>query len=231
MLSHIRYATHGDVSLENVHPFIRECFGIPWTFCHNGHVPKFIDYKDNNLPKLGKYDNKIDETNQRQTFLPVGTTDSEALFCALLNAIRDKYQEEKQLPSLPDLYVTIQSLCQEIVDHDPQGTILNFLMGCGPHVLLVYSWPGKRPGSDIWNGLHYTIREPPFKSCHLCDLDYTVDFSLVTTEEDRVAVVATRPLTDDEEWIEMKRGELIVFDEGVPHVSPEQLYQVEYAGQ
>ena len=33
MMAHIRYATQGEVSLENVHPFSRELWGIQWTFC------------------------------------------------------------------------------------------------------------------------------------------------------------------------------------------------------
>ena len=70
--------------------------------------------------------------------------------------------------------------------------------------------PGSRPGSKVWNGLYYTTREYPFKKCHLCDLDYTVDFSTFTSREDCVSVIATTPLTDDEEWTELKRGELVV---------------------
>ena len=179
MMAHIRYATHGSVDLANVHPFVREWAGIQWAFAHNGHVPLFIkedtndgDQNDNSnkekntrLPKLG-------DPNQSQVYHPVGTTDSEACFCAILNALRWKYKTT--MASLPELYQTLQVLCQEIVDHDPEGTILNFLMACGEHVLWIYSWPGRRPGSQTWNGLHYTIREPPFRSCRLCDMDYTV---------------------------------------------------------
>jgi hypothetical protein len=66
----------------------------------------------------------------------------------------------------------LQSLCHEIVDYNQDETILNFLLTCGPHVLWVYSWPGSRPGSNFWNGLHYTVHEPPFQKCALQDLDY-----------------------------------------------------------
>lgn len=224
MMAHIRYATHGEVDLANVHPFVREWAGVQWAFCHNGHVPLFIDHpNDNPFPTIGDPHN-----NQTQVYHPVGTTDSEAVFCAILNALRSKYKT--QLPSLPELYKTLHALCQEIVAYDPQGTILNFLCTCGPHVLWVYSWPGKRPGSDTWNGLHYTIREPPFSKCHLADMDYTVDFSLVTNDNDRVAVVATAPLTDDEEWVELQPGELLLLDEGLPRVSPQELAYTEQIG-
>ena len=39
MIAHIRYATVGDVSVENVHPFQRELFGVDFVFAHNGDVP------------------------------------------------------------------------------------------------------------------------------------------------------------------------------------------------
>ena len=43
MIAHIRYATLGDVSVENVHPFQRELFGVDFVFAHNGDVPIIKD--------------------------------------------------------------------------------------------------------------------------------------------------------------------------------------------
>ena len=228
MMGHIRYATVGHVNLANVHPFSREMWGIQWCFAHNGEIPMFAavagDTKKQK-PILQKLQSLC--TSEVSYYHPVGTTDSEATFCAILNALRCKFQT---LPSYPILYEAIQQLCQEIVDYDPEGTILNFLLTCGPHTQWVYSWPGSRPGSKVWNGLHYTVREYPFQKSHLCDLDYTVDFSTCTTEEDCVSVIATKPLTDDEEWTELKRGDLILFDQGKPHITPYDLFKVELSG-
>lgn len=80
-----------------------------------------------------------------------------------------------------------------------------------------FSWPGARPGSKVWNGLFYTVREPPFTTAELVDMDYKIDFAEHTTKEDRVAVITTKPLTKDETWIEMKKGELLMFNRGVPY--------------
>ena len=102
----------------------------------------------------------------------MGGTDSEAIFCSLLNALRARFDA---LPSLPVLHDTLRTLCEEVVESDPEGTILNFLLGCGQHVQFAYSWPGKRPGSDVWNGLHYVVREAPFSTARLSDCDYEVD--------------------------------------------------------
>jgi glutamine amidotransferase len=51
---------------------------------------------------------------------------------------------------------------------------------------------------------------------HLKDQDVTVDFSAVTTPNDRVALIATAPLTDNEAWNAMAPGTLMMFLDGVP---------------
>jgi len=245
MVSHIRYATRGEVKLENVHPFQREMWGISWCFAHNGDV----SYFDRSLfaGNVGNLDNSpkmnqqlrscvqipwigdsigVHDTGERP-YNPVGKTDSEALFCAMLNALRARFDT---LPTLPVLHDAIASLCDEIVTRDAKNggnTILNFLLGCGPHIQFAYSWPGAREGSSVWNGLHYLVREPPFGTAHLSDCDYTINFAAVTKEDDRVAVIATAPLTDDETWVEISRGQLILFDDGLPHKAPNECADVE----
>jgi hypothetical protein len=119
--------------------------------------------------------------------------------------------------SLPVLHKTLQQLCQGIVIFAPDSTILTFLLACRPQSLWLYLWLGARPGSNVWNGLSYTIQEWPFQKCQLQDLDYKVDFSKDTSMDDRVAVIATKPLTTDEEWVGMSPGELILFDKALPH--------------
>ena len=217
MLAHIRYATAGAVDLANVHPFSREMWGIHWSFCHNGEIPLFKDQPHYCLGEAAK-------KNNSQVYYPVGTTDSEAAFCAILNALKAEYTET--MPSLPVLFESLQKLCTEIVEYDKELTIFNFLLSCGPHVLWVYSYPGKRPGGKVWNGLHYTVRG---KSTNLCDGDYSIDVSL-DSSKDQVCIVATSPLTSDEEWIELKKGELILLDEGLPRVSVADLFRVELQG-
>jgi len=226
MMSHLRYATVGEVELSNVHPFCREMWGINFAFAMNGDVPLF---KKDPSAKLEVLQKKNDSPCKDQRYYhPIGNTDSEAAFCAILNALRVQFQK---LPSLPVLRNALQELCDEIIQDDPEGTIMNFLLTCGPDNLWVYSWPGSRPGSTVWNGLHYTTRTYPFtSSTRLCDLDYEMDFSSTNQKEDCVSVIATMPLTENEEWIEIKRGELIVFDQGRPNKTPESLFEVELLG-
>ena len=224
MMAHLRYATVGEVNLSNVHPFAREMWGIQWVFAMNGDIKAFKHNPELKLSCLGPSDSSCREESY---YSPVGTTDSEAAFCAILNALRVRFSS---LPSLPVLHQAIKELCNEIVMNDPSGSIFNFLLTCGPHTLWVYSWPGSRPGSDVWNGLHYTTRKHPFSTASLTDCDQVMNFSEHTTAESVVSVVATKPLTDDEEWTEIERGELIVFDQGLPNVTPESLFEIELNG-
>lgn len=162
------------------------------------------------MPWLGKIEGE-------RIYNPIGDTDSEKIFCAILNALKAKFST---LPSLPLLHAYLQELLEEIVEEDKEGTILNFLLGCGQYVQFAYSWPGSRPNSNVWNGLHYTVREPPFKKAALVDCNYEVDFAQLAGEDARVALITTKPLTINEEWIEFERGDLIMFDTGIPHLSP-----------
>ena len=204
-------------------------WGISFCFAHNGDVSCFdrtqfagnevVDCPtSSNIPKVNKINKShcvkipwigrsigVEDEGERP-YNPIGATDSEALFCAILNALRARFDT---LPSLPVVHAAVQSLCNEIVGLDDQfegTTILNFLLGCGPHCQFAYSWPGAREGSTVWNGLHYLVREPPFGSAHLSDCDFSINFA-TNKEDDRIAVIATAPLTDDEDWVEIKRGQ------------------------
>jgi predicted glutamine amidotransferase len=50
------------------------------------------------------------------------------------------------------------------------------------------------------------VRQAPFTTAQLLDEDTEVDFSEVTTPDDRVAVIATAPLTDDDRGLPSLAG-------------------------
>lgn len=134
------------------------------------------------------------------------------------------------MPTLPILHKFIKKLCDEIIAGRDDDTIFNFLLGCGQFTQFAFSWPGKRPGSKVWNGLYYIVREPPFSTAKLVDCEYSIDFDKFTTPGDRVAVITTKPLTFEEGWKEFKRGELLMFDHGKPYSDPEMCASVEREG-
>ena len=58
------------------------------------------------------------------------------------------------------------------------------------------------------------MRKAPFGRATLRDAEMQIDFTAVTSARDRVAVVATEPLTRDENWQQGTPGTMWVFDQG-----------------
>lgn len=132
-------------------------------------------------------------------FQPVGTTDSEYAFCWLMDQLGLRYPSK---PPLDELHATMAALAAELAKH---GTF-NFLLSDGTALFA-------RCATD----LHYIIRQAPFAMAHLSDADVSVDFARYTQPSDHVAVIATQPLTDNENWIRIAQGELLRFEDGVVH--------------
>ncbi len=129
----------------------------------------------------------------------VGDTDSELAFCHMLDYLYDRFGSH--YPPLRPLTDAIKEISQKISSHGP----FNFLLSNGEFMFCHCS-----------TKLSYIVRQAPFTHAHLVDEDVTVDFGLVTTTKDRVAVIATEPLTDNEIWTPIVPGELLVFNQGQP---------------
>ncbi len=178
VVSHIRKATQGDVALANTHPFLRELWGYNWIFAHNGNVPTFQCQFDG-------------------SFYPIGSTDSERVFCFFLQELRKKFGNT--YPGRDLFFRTIADLTKIV---SPYGEF-NFLLSNGE--LLIAHCSSK---------LSYIIRKAPFAKAVLKDKEMEIDFSEVTTSNDRVAVIATVPLTENENWNVIPVGTLCLFEEG-----------------
>ncbi|UQA61124.1 class II glutamine amidotransferase [Polyangium aurulentum] len=131
-------------------------------------------------------------------FKPIGTTDSEHAFCVLLESLRSSFSDFPRRPR--ELWEAVADIGARIAK---DGGTFNFLLGDGRHL---YARCGTR--------LCHIIRKAPFGEATLADDDVRVDFSTVTTPRDRVAVVATAPLTTNEVWTQGRPGELWIFDHG-----------------
>ncbi|AIE75666.1 class II glutamine amidotransferase [Synechocystis sp. PCC 6714] len=142
------------------------------------------------------------EPNLIGPYQPVGATDSEKAFCLLLQILRENFPNSK--PSLEKL----RQVLQTIMDIFSSYGIFNCLLSNGEY-LFVY----------CTTQLHYLVRQAPFAAAHLVDEDITVDFQALTSQEDRVAIIATIPLTDNESWTAIAPGKLLVFQDGIPILS------------
>ncbi len=131
------------------------------------------------------------------TYSPVGNTDSELAFCYLLQELRIRFGTVA--PSEETLFKVVAELTREIGSYGE----FNFLLSNGGYLFAHCS-----------THLAAIERKAPFTRAVLKDQEVEVDFSQVTTPNDRVAIIATAPLTDDEVWTILKPGSLHGFKEG-----------------
>ena len=131
------------------------------------------------------------------SFLPVGQTDSERAFCHLLQCLRLRFTA-----GTPDRQALRDALEEFAAEVRPYGQF-NFLLSNGDCLFAHRS-----------TELHYIVRQAPFAVAHLMDQDVAVDFSEVTTPNDRVVLVATLPLSDNEIWTPLPVNGVAMFADG-----------------
>lgn len=168
-ICHIRQANVGNINLSNTHPFTRELWGRCWVFAHNGQIPGF--------------------TSSHGMYEPIGDTDSEELFCDLMNQIRETLPRDAMPQQLADFLVSLSQ------GYAQQG-VFNCLLSNGDWLFTFCS-----------TKLASITRRAPFGPACLKDVEVEIDFAAETTPKDVVSIVATEPLTHDEEWDIYDRGE------------------------
>jgi glutamine amidotransferase len=129
-------------------------------------------------------------------FRPVGATDSERAFCWLMQELAKAHAG---VPNVRELSTTLAELLPTLRAHGSFNMLLS-------------------NGQALWahgaTQLHWLQRQHPFRPATLADDDLSVDFAALTSPADRVAVVATQPLTTGEAWQAIAPGELKVFVDG-----------------
>lgn len=127
-------------------------------------------------------------------FKPVGTTDSEHAFCYLLDQL--------DLSRLPTV-ASVGRIFSRVAEKLSKLGVCNLVLTDGR---AIYCW---RTTKLVW-----ITRRAPFGAARLQDADMTVDFAQVTTPNDVVTVVATDPLTDNEQWSEIPERQVSILIDG-----------------
>jgi len=130
-------------------------------------------------------------------YTPVGTTDSEYAFCWILGQLRKEFPVKPK--SKAKIRNAVEHLCREVSSHG----IFNVLMS---DVDNLYTFCNTK--------LYWLTRQAPFVEAQLLDADMCVDFKKETSPTDVVTVIATEPLTSNEQWVKMVMGEFSVFHLG-----------------
>lgn len=183
VLSHIRRASVPPVtSYTNTHPFARELYGACHVFAHNGNLPGVLG--DSRLAPSWNF--------------PLGETDSERAFCALMDRLRQALAPGEVL-NLHKKLPVIQHWANALAQH---GTA-NFLLSDSEYLYAHCS-----------TKLFYIERQ-----CLAPRESFGSPVLRVALEPARggarhVSLIATQPLTTDEAWIALPPGEVVVFQHG-----------------
>lgn len=125
---------------------------------------------------------------QLKWYFPKGETDSEFAFCFIMDRLRKGGSQSTDLASA-NVLGDIHAIARQI------STLgrFNFLLSDSEH-LIAYN--------DYWDNdeLHYVLRSCP------CGENGALQ---------HVAVIATNPTTNNENWVKMKTDELIIFSNGI----------------
>jgi len=190
-ISHIRHATRGALNLSNTQPFLRELGGRVHVFAHNGHLPGI--------------DSAADMAFDR--YRPVGTTDSEHAFCALLERLLGLWKTASAPPTIQERRQVIAGFAADLCKLGPA----NFLYADSE---LLFAHGNRRIQAATGR------IEPPglfLMSCRCPDPQQPVHADGVTVAPgfQEMVMLASVPLTSDgQTWRPLDEGELVTVSAG-----------------
>jgi len=188
-ISHIRHATRGAITLANTQPFARELAGRMHVFAHNGNL------------------SGIDDCTSLATgsYRPIGQTDSELAFCALLARLSGLWAGDAS----PSLEARATLLAAFAADLRPLGPA-NFLYSDGDALFAhgnqrIQGATGRIAPPGLWMLQRHCKPGDPAPDC-----DGGV---AIGAGERSVVLIASVPLSDDA-WRPLSEGELVVARDG-----------------
>jgi glutamine amidotransferase len=184
VISHLRRAGRGAKrSFVNTQPFAKDLFGTKFVFAHNGFVPQVFR----------------DKSFRLTYFKPLGKTDSEYIFCFLLDRIKERLGERQSYA--PDTVARL--LSYYALKINKLGTF-NFLMSDSKHLYAFRS-------SKLYSAQRDCVcRQESFKGGPL-----SIRMGpACPTKNQQVALIATEPLTKDRCWDPLTLRKVEVFYNG-----------------
>jgi glutamine amidotransferase len=183
VLCHIRKATQGDVASRNCQPSLRELGGAWHSFAHNGNLKGL---QDDPRFKTGSYQ-------------PVGETDSEYAFCALLERMQHLWHAG-QRPTYAARLAVVQTFAADLRDLGPA----NFLYSDGEvlfaHAHQRHHADGTIRAPGLWRLARHCAEGGVFEGAGL-------QVSARGAEQD-VVLIASVPLSQ-ENWEPLAEGAVL----------------------
>ncbi len=172
---HIRSARWGAITDANTQPFVRSWARRDWMFGHSGSLTT----------------RPADDRADRGVFEPVGSTDTEQLFCILMSRFA-----ERGWKSIADADLEQVRTWLDLFDDDG-GLTIALTDG---RDLLVYA--DRDEDSSIWIGQLV----PPYDRCVIGDGDLVVDLGARGTKSRKGVIVSSTPLEAIESEVEVAEG-------------------------
>jgi len=189
-ISHIRHATRGAVTLANTQPFVRELGGRTHVFAHNGDLPGIWQ---NTALSIGPHH-------------PVGETDSERAFCALLARLR-MLSADEPLPPLSARLALLELFAAELRALGPANFLYadaDVLFAHGHRRIRLATGRVEAPG--LW-----------ILQRHCADDEASTGHAggvAMAQEGQSIVMIASVPLTNDA-WRSLSDGEIVVVRDGM----------------
>ena len=189
VIAHTRKATRGTRTYANAQPFVRELAGRAHLFAHNGDLPGIFK----------------SSRSQAGRFNPIGETDSELAFCALLDQMAAIWPVPNAMPTLRQRFLIVSSFAAELRKLGPA----NFLYSDGD---LLFAHGHRRKHADTGR-----VEAPGLvflqKDCQSGQRGIVAKGLSIQGDGQLVTLFASVPLTD-EQWEPLAEGELVAVARG-----------------
>ena len=189
VIAHTRKATRGMRSYSNAQPFVRELAGRAHLFAHNGDLPGIFQ----------------SSAFQADRFNPIGETDSELAFCALLDRMAAIWTVRGAVPTLRERFLVVSSFASQLRALGPA----NFLYCDGG---LLFAHGHRRMHAETGK-----IEAPGLmllqRHCQSGEQGIVADGLSIRSDDQLVTLFASVALTS-EPWEPLAEGELVVVSHG-----------------
>ncbi len=190
LMSHIRHATQGGVSLANTQPFARELGGCMHIFAHNG---------------------RLDQIEKRHAgewnrFRPIGDSDSEIAFCILLQRLSE-LRPEGATAALDARLSVVARFAADLRRLGPA----NFLYADGDVLFAHAHRRMQADGMIAPPGLWRLHRRCPVDIDALPEAGVAIEAR--GGRDQAMTLLASVPLTD-EPWTPLAEGEIVIVRDG-----------------
>lgn len=187
-IAHIRHATQGAIALANTQPFVRELAGRSHVFAHNGTLQGIA----------------MTPAFALKRFQPIGRTDSEHAFCALLERLQPLWRAGDPAPSLQARLGVVTAYAAELRELGPA----NFIYSDGDALFAHSHRRLQADGRIEPPGLYLLQRQ-----CQDAGEALQTQGLCVDCGYQEVVLVASVPLSDDA-WQPLIEGETVAVVDG-----------------